>query len=29
MGIPIENKEIVFLLADDHSIVRQDGDPDR
>lgn len=23
MGIPIENKEIVFLLADDHSIVRQ------
>ncbi|MGG5207338.1 response regulator [Chryseobacterium sp. MIQD13] len=23
MGVPIENKEIVFLLADDHSIVRQ------
>ncbi|PIF45527.1 DNA-binding NarL/FixJ family response regulator [Chryseobacterium sp. 52] len=23
MGEPIENKEIVFLLADDHSIVRQ------
>lgn len=23
MGTPIENKEIVFLLADDHSIVRQ------
>lgn len=23
MGAPIENKEIIFLLADDHSIVRQ------
>ena len=23
MGEPIENKEIIFLLADDHSIVRQ------